>query len=194
MVNEFIVKLESCRSFPAYFPKIINSEEMPQSNDGVHPWKQLFDKRVWKHQQSLVKSPAKSCNFTDRKEYNPLCFMVPQFGSCDLYCLKRFWKKYLDVCTCHNSGAKEQSSMGQCIIWNKWGRKDLITLYTLSLVCIFSSLFSIHFFRCCQGEFVLQSTASLVGDHFLYSRDLNVWFRGCTVRRNQMLVSLRGLD
>ena len=75
MVNEFIVKLQNFRSFPAYFPKIINSEEMPQSNDGVHPWKQIFDKRVWKHQQSLVKCPAKSCNFTDRKEYEPLLFL-----------------------------------------------------------------------------------------------------------------------
>ena len=27
-------------------------------------------------------------------------------------------------------------------------------------------------------------TASQVGDHFLYSRDLNVWFRDDTVRRN----------
>ena len=114
---------------------------------------------------------------------------VSLYKRCVLYCLKRFWKKYLDVCTCHNSGAKEQSSMGQCIIWNKWGRKDLITLYTLSLVCIFSSLFSIHFFRCCQGEFVLQSRASLVGDHFLYSRGLNVWFSGCALRTNQMLVT-----
>ena len=33
-----------------------------------------------KHQQSLVKSPANSCNFTDRKEYEPLCFLIPQFG------------------------------------------------------------------------------------------------------------------
>ena len=35
-----------------------------------------------------------------------------------------------------------------------------------------------------QREFVKQSRASLVGDHFLYSRDLNVWFRGDNVRRN----------
>ena len=33
-----------------------------------------------KHQQSPVKNPAKSCNFTDRKEYEPLCFLVPQLG------------------------------------------------------------------------------------------------------------------
>ena len=35
-----------------------------------------------------------------------------------------------------------------------------------------------------QGEFVKQSKASSIGDHFLYSHDLNVWFRGDTVRRN----------
>ena len=31
----------------------------------------------------------------------------------------------------------------------------------------------------------------LVGDHFLYSHDLNVWFRGVIERRNLMLVTLR---
>ena len=35
-----------------------------------------------------------------------------------------------------------------------------------------------------------KSTFSLVGDHFLYSHDLNVWFKGETVRRNKMLVTL----
>ena len=33
-----------------------------------------------KHQKSLVKIPAKSYNFTDRKEYEPLCFLVPQLA------------------------------------------------------------------------------------------------------------------
>ena len=41
------------------------------------------------------------------------------------------------------------------------------TLYTLTSVCIFSILFSIHFLRCWQGEFVQQSRACLVGDNFL---------------------------
>ena len=35
-----------------------------------------------------------------------------------------------------------------------------------------------------QGEFVEQSRASLVGDYFLYSHDLNVWFWADMVRRN----------
>ena len=56
--------------------------------------------------------------------------------------------------------------------------KCLVTLYALKSVCIFSIMFSIHFLRCWQGEFVEQSRTSLVGDHFLYSHDLNVWFRG----------------
>ena len=42
--------------------------------------------------------------------------------------------------------------------------KVLLILYTQTLVCIFSILFSIHFLRCWQGEF---SIASFVGDHFL---------------------------
>ena len=46
------------------------------------------------------------------------------------------------------------------------------TPFTLSSVCIFSILFSMHFLRFWQGEFVLQQIASLVGDHFLHSRNL----------------------
>ena len=52
-----------------------------------------------------------------------------------------------------------------------------LTLYTLTSACKFSTLLSIHFLRCWQGEFVLQSRASSVVDHFLYSLDLTVWFR-----------------
>ena len=43
-----------------------------------------------------------------------------------------------------------------------------LTFYTIMSVCIFSILFSMHFFRCLQGEFVWQSKASIIGDHFLY--------------------------
>ena len=60
----------------------------------------------------------------------------------------------------------------------------ILTLYTLTSVCIFSILFSIHFLRCWQGEFVEQSWALLLDDHFLYSCDLNMWIRGDLVRRN----------
>ena len=59
-----------------------------------------------------------------------------------------------------------------------------VALYTLTSVCIFSTLFFIHFPRCWQGEFVIQSKGSLPGDHFLYSHYLNVWFRSDIVGRN----------
>ena len=42
-----------------------------------------------------------------------------------------------------------------------------------------------------QGEYVKQSRASLVGDHFPYSHDLIMWFRSDIVGRNYMLVTLR---
>ena len=35
-------------------------------------------------------------------------------------------------------------------------------------------------------------TRRIVGDHFLHSHDLNLWFRGDIVRRNKMLVTLKG--
>ena len=59
-------------------------------------------------------------------------------------------------------------------------------------LCIFSILFFLHFLRCWQGEFVYWSKASFVDNHFLHSHNLNVWFRGDVVRRNLMLVTLRG--
>ena len=75
-----------------------------------------------------------------------------------------------------------------------WRRWDILNLYALTSDCIFSILFTIHFQRCWQGEFIEQSRVSLVGDHFLYSHDLNAWFRGDIVRRNnKLLVTLRGL-
>ena len=81
--------------------------------------------------------------------------------------------------------------------WTTWpvGRtytlRQLLTLYTLTSVCISSLLFSIHSLSCWQGEFVEQSKAFLVGDHFPYSRHLNLWFRGNIVRRNYKLITQR---
>lgn len=49
-----------------------------------------------------------------------------------------------------------------------------LTLFTQTSGCIFSVLFSVHFPRCLQGEFVEQSSATLVGDYFHYSNDLGV--------------------
>ena len=60
----------------------------------------------------------------------------------------------------------------------------VLILYTLTSVCIFSILFSIHFLRRWQGEFVYQSKALSIGDHFLHSHDLNVGFSGDILRRN----------
>ena len=67
----------------------------------------------------------------------------------------------------------------------------LWTPYTQTSVCIFSILFSKHFLRSWQGEFVLKSRVSLVGDHFPYSCDLTVWCRGDIERRIKMLVTVR---
>ena len=52
----------------------------------------------------------------------------------------------------------------------------ILTPCTLTSVCKLSKLYSIHFRRRWKGEFVEQLRASLVGDQFLYSCNLNVWF------------------
>ena len=59
-----------------------------------------------------------------------------------------------------------------------------LTLCTLRSVCIISILFSLPFQRSWQGEFVKLSRASLTGDHFLHSRDRNIWFRDDITGRN----------
>ena len=65
--------------------------------------------------------------------------------------------------------------------------------YTLTSVCIFSILFSIHpkvlTRRICL---MIKSTLTLLS--FLYSYDLTFSFRGDNVRRNQMPLTLRSLE
>ena len=68
----------------------------------------------------------------------------------------------------------------------------VLILSTLTLVCIFSILFSLHFLRCWQGEFVQQARTSLVRDHFLCSCDHDVWFGGDIVRKMEVLVPPNG--
>ena len=75
--------------------------------------------------------------------------------------------------------------------WKLWMLQLIcLTLYILTSVCIFSILFSIHFLRCWQGEFVWQSRASLLGDHLPHSHDLHAWSRGDSLRRNYMFITL----
>ena len=59
-----------------------------------------------------------------------------------------------------------------------------LTLYNLTSLYIISILFSINFLGCWQGDFAQQSRAPVLVDHFLYSHDLNVWFRADIERRN----------
>ena len=56
-------------------------------------------------------------------------------------------------------------------------------------VCMFFVLFSLHFLTSLQGDFVQKSRASLFGNYFLYSRDLNVLPRDYIVGRNEKLVA-----
>ena len=62
-------------------------------------------------------------------------------------------------------------------------REDYGLLLLRLSVGMFFILFSIHFLGCTHEEFVWLSRASWVGDHFLYSRDLNVWLRSYVVVR-----------
>ena len=59
MVTELNFNLDFRGIFHADFPRIFNNEEMPQSNDRVHPWKQRFGKKFW--WKTSTKSCKKSC-------------------------------------------------------------------------------------------------------------------------------------
>ena len=61
----------------------------------------------------------------------------------------------------------------ECQPFDQWvfqivGSVAFLTFNTLTSVCIFSILFSIHFPGCWQGELVKQWTASIVIDHVFY--------------------------
>ena len=61
------------------------------------------------------------------------------------------------------------------------------------LLSIFSILFSIHFLRCCKENLSNNPELSLLGDPFLYSCHLNVWFRGDKQIGCQSLFEVKGL-
>lgn len=84
------------------------------------------------------------------------------------------------------------------VTWLWWGgahwiwRLQLFSpLHHNIIMHILHKGFSICFLKWWQGECASQSRESLVGDHFLYSCDPYVWFRGITVRRNSVLVTPR---
>ena len=73
------------------------------------------------------------------------------------------------------------------IILNKLVRAGL---YTLKSVWVFSVLLSLSISYGADKENVYTNQESL-GDHFPYSRDVNVWFRSDIVIKNLLLVTLR---
>ena len=89
-------------------------------------------------------------------------------------------------------GCTHHTCLGQVKDCYFYQEEEVLKINSLTSLCIISILFSTHLPRCWQGEVLYQSRASLVGDHFLYSHNLNVWFRGDIVGRNLMLVIFGG--
>ena len=76
------------------------------------------------------------------------------------------------------------------ILWRS--TPTLASLLRESEISLWASKKTLRLALWWHGEFVKQSRASSVGDHFLYSQDPNIWFRGYVVRRNLVLVTLKG--
>ena len=103
---------------------------------------------------------------------------TPSLG-CSLR-IQSSWRNDWALFSCCPPSAESSSSPGNYA----WVHNCLtLTIYNLVLICILSILFSIHFLRCWQGEFVKQWRASFVGNNFLHSQNLNVWIRADVVRR-----------
>ena len=63
-----------------------------------------------------------------------------------------------------------------------------LTLYTLTSI----SIFSIHVSFGTDKEILYEDQSFLAWQSFPYSHDLNEWFSHVTVRRNVMLVTVKG--
>ena len=79
----------------------------------------------------------------------------------------------MSVLSEQSHGSKQLQPLSRGKADCKYNLKVLLTLDTLTLLCIFSIQFPIHFLRCWQGEFVHQSKASLVASH-----EVHVWLGG----------------
>ena len=113
-----------------------------------------------------------SCNFVVLEKFTKL-----HSKSC-CYLYKIFYQNLHFIMSTANSHKFESY---------KW------TLNILISVWIFSILFPIQctFPKVLTRRICLTIKSFFFNDHFLYSHDLNVWFRGDTVKRNTMLVILR---
>ena len=134
--------------------------------------------------------------YTDLPRWSFLLWILQQYPGSPWQMLKDLlinnnyhlkWYLILEIknklkCNCSNTHKKWTKR--NIRILNQTMTIYIFTLYTLTSVCIFSILFSIHFLMHWQGEFVKQSRGSSVAYHFLCSRDLNVWFRVDIERRN----------
>ena len=76
----------------------------------------------------------------------------------DLWLFCCFWIKTFYYCVWLNNVLSNHF---------KWPNRFTLNIYSLTSLCIFSILFSIHSQRCWQGEFVSQSNTSYVAGCFL---------------------------
>ena len=88
------------------------------------------------------------------------------------------------ACPTPQQPSLHQSKNFQCNLMFKYLYNSFKTLHILKS---FSTQLFIHFPRGWQGNFAYQSKASFISDHFLYSHDLNMWFRGDIAGGNLML-------
>ena len=111
----------------------------------------IIQNSFWKYHSFFR---ATSCLSLEKNQQNSCSDKQFKISTCHSY------EKKLSIETCMNMHIMCQDNL--CF---KWSCQTLYTneqidytriksLYTLTSVCIFSLLFSIHFLRCWQGEFV----------------------------------------
>ena len=97
------------------------------------------------------------------------------------------------VCTLIDSNIRRHS--GQTIVDSRglaeWVRKNFFNLLHRN-ISMYISITVLPTFPKVLTRRICLKAKNFFGDHDLYSRDLDVWFRGDIGRRNWMLVTLRG--
>ena len=127
--------------------------------------------------------PAVSASQTKEKIFLPSVASLIASGKYQVYVKTTILSLWVFCSTWHSRRPLRCMSAWQITLrFLRW--VWYLTLYILTSVCIFSIMFSWQFLRCWSGEFASQSRASSVDDHFLYSHDLHVWFKGYIVGRN----------
>ena len=116
------------------------------------------------------------------RSWVPTCHSLTPESSC----IKKIVLMRCKELTLHNLKSESMHTLHTVLytLPKMLAREICLTLYTQTIILIFSTLISPHFLWSWQGEFVWQSGTSKIGDYFYKSHHLDIWFKGDILMRN----------